>query len=210
MSSKARRTDTPYMIVKLLNSLKGFYTFKELEEKVGIPSQILWRYTSLTHIPEKGTSWKIVKKVLEHGLARRAIDRVITRNSYGYIETWKYLYDFLGIVGYEAARFVGPEDIDVVVAFPEEDAPLALAVSEWLGSRTCVGFTRAGLHLGGFLQSSYVSPDRGMMVNVYMPKGVIRKGDNVLIVKNIAKDWASLEVLMHIMETVKARVWGHS
>lgn len=47
-----------------------------------------------------------------------------------------------------------------------------------------------------------------MLVNVYMPKGVIRKGDNVLIVKNIAKDWASLKALMHIMETVKAKVWG--
>ncbi len=33
--SKARRVDAPYMIVKLLNSLKGFYMFKELEENVG-------------------------------------------------------------------------------------------------------------------------------------------------------------------------------
>lgn len=117
------------MIVKLLNSLKGFYTFKELESKVGIPSQVLWRYTSLTNIPEKVTSRKLVERILTHRLIEKAIDKVVTKNSYGYIETWRYLYDthFLGIVGYEAAKFVGPEDIDVVIVFPEEDASLALA-----------------------------------------------------------------------------------
>jgi len=105
-------------------------------------------------------------------------------------------------------KFVRSEDIDVVVVFPEDVAPLALAVSEWLGSRTCIGFSRAGLCLGSFLQSSYVSPDRGMLVNVYVPKGVIRREDNVFFVKNIARDWAFLKALMHIVEVVKARVWG--
>jgi len=57
---------------------------------------------------------------------------VILVNSRGYIETWRYLYNvhFLGIIGYEVARFVDSNQIDVVFLYSEENAPLALAVSE--------------------------------------------------------------------------------
>ena len=57
---------------------------------------------------------------------------MILVNSRGYIETWRYLYNvhFLGIIGYEVARFVDSNQIDVVFLYSEENAPLALAVSE--------------------------------------------------------------------------------
>ena len=38
--------ESSYIAAKLLCGLKEAYTFKELEELLGIPGQALWRYTS--------------------------------------------------------------------------------------------------------------------------------------------------------------------
>ena len=56
------------------------------------------------------------------------MNKVISINSRGYVETWRYLYDvhFLGIVGYEVARFVGSNSIDTVFVYPEEDDKVIL------------------------------------------------------------------------------------
>ena len=200
---RSRRLESPYIVVRILNSLKGFYTFKELEEKTGIPFQVLWRYTSLTSIPEKRTAKRIIDKIEEQGLIENIIERVIVKNSHGYIESWRYLYNprFLGLIGYEAAKFTRGEKIDAILTFPQEDAPLALVVSEWLGVRVYVGFTYLKLEIEKYLQVAYISLDRGRMVNVYVPRGILRKGDNVLVVRNIAKDWDSLKALLQIVES---------
>jgi len=71
-----------------------------------------------------------------------------------------------------------------------------------------VGFTYLKLEIEKYLQAAYTSLDRGRMVNVYVPRGILRKGDNVLVVRNIAKDWASLKALLQIVERAGARVWG--
>ena len=59
-----------------------------------------------------------------------------------------------------------------------------------------------------YLQAAYISLDRGRMVNVYVPQGILRKVGNVLVVRNIAKDWAFLKALLQIVERAGARVWG--
>gem|GEM_PF-6326044 len=35
--------------------------------------------------------------------------------------------------------------IDTIFMYPKEDAPLALAVSEWLKCKVCIGFSEAKL-----------------------------------------------------------------
>jgi len=71
-----------------------------------------------------------------------------------------------------------------------------------------VGFTYLELEIEKYLQAAYISLDRGRMVNVYVPQGILRKVGNVLVVRNIAKDWASLKALLQIVERAGARVWG--
>jgi len=208
--ANSRKLKSPYMTVKLLNSLKGFYTLKELEKILGINSHILWRYTALINIPEKKTSNKIIGKTLENNLIEKIVNKVISINSRGYVETWRYLYDvhFLGIVGYEVARFVNLNQIDTVFVFPEEDAPLALAVSEWLKCKVCVGFSEAKLSLRNYLSSSYISLDRGKIVHIYVPRGIIEEGDEVILVKNIAKNWDSLRAVVDLLNYLKASIYG--
>jgi len=157
-----RRLESPYIVVKLLTALKGFYTFKELEDKLGLSFHILWRYVSLRSLPEEKTAKMILQRVEEYNPIGSIVSRVIRVNSFGYVETWRYLYNvnFLEIIGYETSKFIGEAKVDIVVVFPEEDMPLALVISSWLGSRVCVVKTRASLDLGRYRQAQYTSRDK--------------------------------------------------
>ena len=86
--------------------------------------------------------------------------------------------------------------------------PLALAASEWPGCRTCIGFTRLGIEVGKCLQASYILLDWKCLTNVYLPSNAIGKGDGVLIVKNVAKDWAYLRAIFNIIDEAGGYVWG--
>ena len=47
------------------------------------------------------------------------------------------------------------------------------------------------------MSSSYVSLDKGKIVNIYVPRDVIEEDDKVVLVKNVAKNWASLKAIVN-------------
>lgn len=202
--------ESPHIAVRLLNALKGFYTFKELEEKLHIPYQVLWRYTSQTTYPEKKRAKELLTRIEETKLIDKIFSRIITVNSYGYVETWKYIYNtrFLDLVSYKVIKFLGDAKISVIISFPEQDAPLAMVLSAWLNSRVCVAREEPRLDATKYLQANYISKDRGKMVTVYIPFNTIKKGETVLLVKNIVKNWQSLRAMQVLAETAGAEIWG--
>lgn len=200
----------PFMVIKLLNALKGFYTFKELEEFFNIPRQVLWRYTSLHNVPEKHTIEKIMKKINELKLFERVLDKVIKINGFGFVETWRYTTDvhFLNIVGYMAAKFVGNAKIDVVFTVSEDGAPLATVISEWLKARTCVAKRELYLNVANYLTESYISETTHKIVSLFIPKEAIPKESSVLIVDDLTNSGRSIEAAIRLTKKARASVWG--
>ena len=56
-----------------------------------------------------------------------------------------------------------------------------------------------------FISSSYVSLDKGKIVNIYVPRDVIEEDDKAILVKNVAKNWASLKAIVDLLNYLKAR-----
>ncbi len=52
-------------IIKLLSVLNYRYSLRDLQSLLGIPYQTLWKYISLTTMPEEETSRKILQRVEE-------------------------------------------------------------------------------------------------------------------------------------------------
>lgn len=202
--------ERPSLVVRLLNALKGFYTFKDLEAKMGIPYQLLWRYTSLRTIPERQTAKRILDSIEERGLVDDVISKSVVRGSNGFIEYWRYLYDqrFLNIVGYRAYRFLMGTRVTALMVYPQEDSALGVVASEWLGTHLSVATSRLNIGVNGHSATTYKSRDRAEIVQVYLPKGALRENDRVVVIKNIAKNLDSLGALVELAEINGARVVG--
>lgn len=208
--SKVIEMESPYVSVRLLRSLKGFFTLKELESMLNIPYQVIWRYISFKNMPERATARKIIMRVEELGLIDKALDRNLVVNSHGYVETWRLLnsFNFLELMGYQVTKFVGGEEINAVVSYPPSASPLALISSDWLRSKACTSLNHPDLSVESYHRASYVSHDRGGIVDVYLPGSTIRRGDRILLVRDILNNLESIEAILEILDSIGADLWG--
>lgn len=208
-TNQSEDKESSYVAVRLLSGLKEAYTFKELEELLNIPAQVLWRYTSHVQFPEKSTARKLLDAIQEKHLLERAMRELII-NSQGLAEDWRLLYNprFLNIVGYLAWRHFGGDNVDLVIAPSERDSALATIVADWLGADSCIATEHAWASWGKLLVSSYVSSERGRVIYIHVPKEAIEKGSRILIVRGTTRNFESLPALASIVEQAKGVLVG--
>jgi len=66
-------------MLRLLRILSSFYSFRELEKRLDIPMQTLWKYHSLRAVPEKETAIKILRKISESRLLEEIVRDMVTK-----------------------------------------------------------------------------------------------------------------------------------
>lgn len=208
--SKMMDMESPYISVRLLRSLKGFFTLKELETMLKMPYQVIWRYISLKNTPEKITARKIIGRIEELGLIDRALERNIVVNSHGYVETWRLLnsFNFLELMGYQVAKFAGGEEINTVISYPPSTSPLTLISSDWLRSKACTSLNNPDLSVEFYHRASYISHDKGRVMDVYLPGSMITRGDKVLLVRDVLNNLESIGAILEILDSIGADLWG--
>lgn len=201
--------ESSYIVAKLLNGLKEVYTFKELEELLGVPAQVLWRYTSFSHFPEKSTAKKILEAVREKKLVERALREALLKEG-RVVEEWRILFNprILNLIGYVAWKLYSGLEVDTVLTYPERNAGLAVVTAEWLLANAAVASERAYGNWGKLLTASYVSGERGEILYLHVPRDSIERDSKVLVVKSIVNDFQSLTALASIVEQAKAHLVG--
>ncbi|PLJ77480.1 hypothetical protein [Infirmifilum sp. SLHALR2] len=207
MSTEAE--ESSYVVARLLNGLKEVYTFKELEELLGIPSQVLWRYTSYSHFPERQTARKILEAIREKRLVEKALKECLTRQN-EIVEEWRLLFNprVLNLIGYVVWKLFSGLEVDTVLTYPERNAGLAVVVAEWLLADVAVASERAYGNWGKLLTASYTSGERGEIIYLHVPRDSIEKESRVLVVKSIVNDFQSLHALFSLVEQAKANLVG--
>lgn len=201
--------ESSYVVARLLNGLKEVYTFKELEELLGIPSQVLWRYTSYSHFPERQTARKILEAIREKRLVEKALKECLTRQN-EIVEEWRLLFNprVLNLIGYVVWKLFSGLEVDTVLTYPERNAGLAVVVAEWLLADVAVASERAYGNWGKLLTASYTSGERGEIIYLHVPRDSIEKESRVLVVKSIVNDFQSLHALFSLVEQAKANLVG--
>lgn len=198
-----------YVTVRVLHALKEAFTFKELEELLDIPSQVLWRYVNYLQFPEKETSKKILDVVLDKKLLESAV-RKLAIGPQGILEDWRFMYNprFLDIVGYVAWKHFAENGIDTVMTPSERDAPVATILADWLSAQACIASDRAWASWGRLISANYQSIDRGELIHLHVPRDAIPKEAKVLVVKGITRNFESLPALCSLIEQVKGFTVG--
>lgn len=137
-SSGEELKNTKFVLFNLLRALKFFYSFKELERILGVPSQVLWRYVTLRATPEKDTAQKILNTIVEKRIVESTLEKAVESSSG---EVWRLLGNpgVLELAGLKAADTLKKIRVDVVLA-PCDGYSIALAtiIATYLKSRICI------------------------------------------------------------------------
>ncbi len=169
------------ILVQLLISLKSFYTFKELEQLLGVSQHNLWKYISLNMVPEEHTAKKIYSRIVEEGIVENVIRRQIAlagRNG-----KWVYLWNppLTDLIGFLVYSYFSKELIDSVLCFPEESLPLGISIARWYRRKLCTACTYPIYRSTSYISSTYIDPG-GAPKPVFVPRNCLPRNSKVLLI----------------------------
>lgn len=192
------RRDVKVLTMKLLSALKDFYTFKELEEILGIPYQMLWRYTNFLTTPEEGTAKKLVQVIRERKMIENTFERNFVKVR-DLSDIWTVIKNigFLDLVAFETLELLNGENIDGVLAFPEESGVLGAVIAHWIRGDVCV--TTRSVSPGEALVEYFRDSSLGLNF-VAVSKGCIPKKGKVILATLVLNNKDLLEAALTIVK----------
>jgi len=192
------RRDVKVLTMKLLSALKDFYTFKELEEILGIPYQMLWRYTNFLTTPEEGTAKRLIQIIKEKKLVENTFEKNFMKAK-DLSDIWSIVKNigFLDLVAFETLELLNGENIDGVLAFPEESGVLGAVIAHWIRGDVCV--TTKSVSLGEALVEYF--RDSSMELDfIAVSKGCIPKKGRVILATLLLNNKELLEAALTLVK----------
>jgi len=126
-----------FTLFKVLNALKHFYSFKELEERLGVSAQILWRYVSLRSVPERVTAERLLQKIEDEKLIDEAFERAIKDSE----EPWQVLSSpgVMELAELKVLSTLKGDRVNVVITGPDGySTAFGAILADALHARLCV------------------------------------------------------------------------
>lgn len=187
-----------YVLFKVLSALKHFYSFKELEERLGVSAQILWRYVSLRSVPERSTAERLLQRIEEEGLIDDALRRALGDGE----ELWQVLSSpgVMALAGLKVLSSLKEDKVNVVVTGSDGySAAFGSVIADALHARLCVAsrspYSRHIIARHYRLSQEYYD-------TLMFPKECIPRKGRALVVM---VDGSKASQLMAILDVLRAR-----
>ncbi|MCI4465457.1 MAG: helix-turn-helix domain-containing protein [Thermoproteus sp.] len=191
--------------VNVLRSVKRLLglTYKELSSLLDLPESVLSRYYTGDMLPSVETASEIVEKLF----AEYPLDKILIKNLRVY-ETYvdltaTYSPDLWTLYSiYIARRFAGLK-VDKVLTAAVDGIPLAVAVAQRFEAPLVVAkqYKEPGAKS---LEVSYIKGNR--VVSLYVPQGLLAKGDSVLIIDDVVRSGKTIRALADLAEAAGSKV----
>jgi adenine phosphoribosyltransferase len=212
MSNASRILDLKYklMTIELLNLAKNYYTYRELSQMIGLPETVLSRYVKghvLPTIERAEAMNNVLQKILR---LDDELQKRIQLDDYGYFDNTRIIGDTLFLeraVQYAVDKFAGKR-ITKVLTVAVDGVPLSTLLAHRLGVKLVIAKKEREVGVREFLEDMYILPGSGVTVSLYVPRGIIRKNDSVLIVDDVIDSGEAQSALIRIVERARGEVTG--
>jgi adenine phosphoribosyltransferase len=198
------------MTIELLKTAKKHYTYRELANRTKLPVTVLSRYVKGHVLPSSSRArrlWQTLEKIvgLEEELRKR-----IKFDDHGYFDNTSIISDIALLqqaAQYIFYRFAGRRITKVLTA-AVDGIPLATIISEALGVNLIIAKNSKEVGVRNFYEESYIPGDSAMIMSLYIPRGIIRRGDSVLIVDDVVKSGETHRALVNLVTKCRAEAAG--
>ena len=198
------------MTIELLKTAKKHYTYRELANRTKLPVTVLSRYVKGHVLPSSSRArrlWQTLEKIvgLEEELRKR-----IKFDDHGYFDNTSIISDIALLqqaAQYIFYRFAGRRITKVLTA-AVDGIPLATIISEALGVNLIIAKNSKEVGVRNFYEESYIPGDSAMIMSLYIPRGIIRRGDSVLIVDDVVKSGETHRALVNLVNKCRAEAAG--
>jgi len=215
MQSKSRlgKLLLQYEAIELINIARSLLklSYRELSEIVGVPESVLCRYANGDLIPSAETAQQIINR-LERILSLENILRRYLKCSDGYCNFTELVTnaDILKLYARRVRYRFGSQGVDKVLTVATDGIPLAVSAALALNAELAIAKQYRDVYEEEFYESTLVLDDPPRKVTLYLPKNMLRRGERVLIVDDIARTGRTIRSLLEICRKADAQVVGIS
>ncbi|MBS3133089.1 hypothetical protein J4470_03085 [Candidatus Woesearchaeota archaeon] len=199
-------TKIKLLAVDCLQAMKQQKTFRKLSRELSLPAGVLNRYINGYVLPKKDRAEHLINFFIKNYLLK-IIEASKIKGS-KYIVTADILSQpfLLNVIAYKAVRELSKK-VSIVLTAAVDGIPLAQATANLLG----VKFVYAKLTQEFAFSDHYASKSSGkkpISSPFYLPKSLLRKNDNVLIVDDVIRAGTTFDALTSICSQARASIAG--
>lgn len=200
-------TKLKILSVDCLKAMKEQKTFRVLSKELSLPAGVLNRYIHGYVLPKHDRAEKIIAFFTKNYLAK-ILDTA--RNSPSkFIVTADLLAQpfLLNAIAFNAVKRFSSEKPDVVMTAAVDGIPLSVAIANMLGAK-CV-YAKRTQEIA--FSDHYISKGtamKPMAAPFYLPKSLLKRNHNVLIVDDVVRAGTTFEALTNICSQAKVNVTG--
>jgi len=212
MSTETHLHDLKFrlMTIELLRTAKKHFTYRELAQRTGLPVTVLSRYVKGHVLPTMKRAkniWNILTKIvnLEEEIRSR-----IKFDDLGYFDNTNVVCDLTLLqqaAQHALSKFAGRRITKVVTA-AVDGIPLATAVASAFGVDLVIAKKSKEVGVHDFLEETYIPSNSAVMMALYVPKGIIKKGESILVVDDVIRTGETQRALINLIRRAKAEVTG--
>ncbi len=201
--------DIQELAIELLNAVKKFFKFKELERLLNIPIPTIWRYIHRAMKPSVERAQEIISTLLREDVISSIMSRVIELDK-GIVKIYDAVYniDVLTIASIDAYLWARSLEPTAVMTVETDGIPLATLVAKRLGTKLVVVKKRKEIGVKHFYEVSFVARDPPEIVTLYLPTDVLAPGSRVLIVDDLIRSGRTTRALIELVEMARSSVVG--
>ncbi|MEM4971591.1 MAG: phosphoribosyltransferase family protein [Sulfolobales archaeon] len=202
--------DERYICTTALRLVKKNLKYSDLQEVLGIPAPVLWRYIAGVVRPTRERASEILRTLIEKGVLRRVIAKRLRMVDGDVVNMYSLVYstDILWLASIEAYYHFKDQYLEVALTTEVDGIPVGLAIASMLDLDLVVAKRRKELGFSEFYEETYLSRDPPSLVTLYVPKESLPKGSRVLIVDDLLRSGRTLKALINIVRQAKAEVVG--
>jgi adenine phosphoribosyltransferase len=198
------------MTIKLLNTVKKHHTYREISQWTGLPVTVLSRYVKGHVLPASKRAreiWESLQKVMN--LEATLISR-IKFDENQYFDNTQIICDVALLrlaTQYAVSKFAGRRVTKVLTA-AVDGIPLATMIANALDVDLIIAKKNKEVGVKEWIEESFIVSDSGVVMTFYLPKDSMKKGDSVLIVDDIIRTGETQDILIRLVERMKAELTG--
>ncbi|ADY00582.1 MAG: phosphoribosyltransferase family protein [Vulcanisaeta sp.] len=213
LGRRLAKVDEQMEAVELINTAKSIYdlSYRELSQILEIPESLLCRYANGDLLPSLDTV-NVIKEKLKPMLDLTEVLRknVIVKD--GFVDLNNVLFNphILRLYQRRIKDTFSELPINKVLTAATDGIPLSVMASYALNAKLAIAKQYKDIASEDFYEVSYIVDSPPRRVSLYLPRHLLERGDDVLIVDDIVRTGRTLSALIEIINNAGARLAGVS
>jgi adenine phosphoribosyltransferase len=198
------------MTIDLLKLAKKNYTYRELSSRTKLPMTVLSRYVKGHVLPGSARARKIWKTLENLVGIEKELRRRVKFDRFGYFDNTSIMSDpFLlqRASQYVFSKFAGRRITKILTA-AVDGVPLATLISSNLGIDLAIAKKTKEVGVRVFVEETFIPEGSAIVMSLYIPRGILRRGDSVLIVDDVIKSGETQRAMINLVYKTRAEVAG--